>query len=145
MVEIQCPHCDEVVELEDGVFGLFECSHCENEFEFEDESYFEFEDESPVIEISNKPRLEVPILLILSFLLAIGAGIVYFQTVNGSVETQQCDDCSWEEDLAQGVGEGLAEGAGKAIGYTISSCCMILSGVLLITAFVTFILQPPRD
>ena len=137
MVEIQCPHCDEVVELEDGVFGLFECPHCGNEFEFEDES--------PVIEISNKPSLTVPILLALSFLLEIGAGIVYFETVNGTVETQQCDDCSWEEDLAQGVGEGLAEGAGKAIGYTISSCCMIFSGVLLITAFVTFILHPPRE
>jgi hypothetical protein len=137
MVEIQCPHCDEVVELEDGVFGLFECPHCENEFEFEDES--------PVVVISNKPRLEVPILLVLSFLLAIGAGIVYFATVNGTVETQQCDDCSWEEDLAQGVGGGLAEGAGKAIGYTVSSCCMIFSGVLLITAFVTFMIQPARD
>jgi len=25
MVEIQCPHCEEDVELEDGVFGLFDC------------------------------------------------------------------------------------------------------------------------
>ena len=32
MVEIQCPHCDKNVELEDGVFGLFDCPHCDEEF-----------------------------------------------------------------------------------------------------------------
>ena len=38
VVEVQCPHCDEDVELEDGIFGLFHCPHCNNEFEFEDDS-----------------------------------------------------------------------------------------------------------
>ena len=32
MVEIQCPHCDEDVELENDVFGLFDCPHCDEEF-----------------------------------------------------------------------------------------------------------------
>jgi hypothetical protein len=32
MVEIQCPHCDEDIELEDGVSGLFDCPHCDKEF-----------------------------------------------------------------------------------------------------------------
>ncbi len=32
MVEIQCPHCDEDIELEDGVSGLFDCPHCDEEF-----------------------------------------------------------------------------------------------------------------
>ena len=37
MVEIQCPHCDENVELEDDVFGLFDCPHCDEEFIWEDD------------------------------------------------------------------------------------------------------------
>ena len=35
MFEIQCPHCDKNVELEDGVFGLFDCPHCDEEFAWE--------------------------------------------------------------------------------------------------------------
>jgi len=37
MVEIQCPHCDEDVELENDVFGLFDCPHCDEEFIWEDD------------------------------------------------------------------------------------------------------------
>lgn len=37
MVEIQCPHCEEDIELEDGVFGLFDCPHCDEEFSWEDD------------------------------------------------------------------------------------------------------------
>ena len=32
MVEIQCPHCDKNIELEDGISGMFDCPHCHNEF-----------------------------------------------------------------------------------------------------------------
>ena len=38
MVEIQCPHCDETVELENDVSGLFDCPHCEEEFSWESEN-----------------------------------------------------------------------------------------------------------
>tara|TARA_B100001093_G_scaffold68951_1_gene59240 strand:+ start:45388 stop:45732 length:345 start_codon:yes stop_codon:yes gene_type:complete len=44
MVEIQCPHCEKNVELEDGSFGVFDCPHCAEEFEWEmDEKTFQFE------------------------------------------------------------------------------------------------------
>jgi len=36
MVEIQCPHCEEDIELEDGASGLFDCPYCDNEFSFGD-------------------------------------------------------------------------------------------------------------
>lgn len=36
MVLLQCPHCDDEIELDDGSFGLFDCPHCENEFKWED-------------------------------------------------------------------------------------------------------------
>jgi len=32
MAEIQCPHCDKNIELEDGLSGLFDCPYCHNEF-----------------------------------------------------------------------------------------------------------------
>jgi len=38
MVEIECPHCDEDIELGDDEFGLFECPYCEEEFEWYPES-----------------------------------------------------------------------------------------------------------
>jgi hypothetical protein len=34
MVLIQCPHCEEEVELDDDTFGEFQCPHCEGEFEW---------------------------------------------------------------------------------------------------------------
>ena len=34
MVVIQCPHCEEEVELDDDAFGEFQCPHCEGEFEW---------------------------------------------------------------------------------------------------------------
>ena len=37
MVVIECPHCEEDIELDDGVFGIFECPECNEEFEYEDE------------------------------------------------------------------------------------------------------------
>ncbi len=34
MVLIQCPHCEEEIELDDDAFGEFQCPHCEGEFEW---------------------------------------------------------------------------------------------------------------
>ena len=39
MVEIQCPHCEEDIELEDETSGLFDCPYCDNEFSFGDVHY----------------------------------------------------------------------------------------------------------
>ena len=62
MPEIECPHCKEAVLLDDGVYGSFDCPNCNNEFKW-DRSY--------------RPNIAVTILLVLSFLSAIGAGIFY--------------------------------------------------------------------
>lgn len=34
MVVLQCPNCDEDMELDDSEFGLFSCSHCEGDFSY---------------------------------------------------------------------------------------------------------------
>tara|TARA_B100000609_G_C17088970_1_gene368229 strand:- start:237 stop:629 length:393 start_codon:yes stop_codon:yes gene_type:complete len=38
MVEIQCPHCIEIIDIEDALFGLFECPICGREFEWNNEA-----------------------------------------------------------------------------------------------------------
>ena len=35
MVVIQCPHCEEDIELEDGASGLFDCPYCNKDFEWD--------------------------------------------------------------------------------------------------------------
>lgn len=37
MVLIECPHCEEHIELEDDALGLFVCPHCKGEFEWGEE------------------------------------------------------------------------------------------------------------
>ena len=34
MVVIECPYCEEDIELDDDAFGLFECPYCDQEFEW---------------------------------------------------------------------------------------------------------------
>ena len=38
MVDIQCPHCEEEIALDDDASGEFVCPHCEGEFEWNIES-----------------------------------------------------------------------------------------------------------
>jgi endogenous inhibitor of DNA gyrase (YacG/DUF329 family) len=39
MVVIQCPHCGEDVELEDGASGLFDCPFCNKDFAWNGETH----------------------------------------------------------------------------------------------------------
>jgi len=60
MVVIECPHCDEDIELDDDAFGLFDCPYCENEFEWgtdAEEDFFEGIDDVSTVKdkISKKP------------------------------------------------------------------------------------------
>jgi DNA-directed RNA polymerase subunit M/transcription elongation factor TFIIS len=34
MVVIECPHCDEELEMDDDAYGLFECPYCQNEYQW---------------------------------------------------------------------------------------------------------------
>ena len=34
MVVIECPHCDEELEMDDDAYGLFECPYCGNDYEW---------------------------------------------------------------------------------------------------------------
>ena len=72
MVEIQCPHCEEGIELEDDVFGLFVCPHCDEEFAWEDDDYDE--------DVSNSGHkgFTNPLMAIVGFFILLVAVIVGF-------------------------------------------------------------------
>lgn len=38
MVEIECPHCEQGIQLDSGDFGTFECPFCQGEFEWRQKS-----------------------------------------------------------------------------------------------------------
>ena len=74
MVEIECPHCDEGIELEDDVFGLFDCPHCDEEFSWEDDE-----------DVSNEYTTNPPVISgvkigigILGFLLLLSVIFIYW-------------------------------------------------------------------
>ena len=72
MVEIQCPHCEEGIELENDVFGLFVCPHCDEEFSWEGDDYDE--------EISNFEHkgFNNPLMAIVGLFILLVAVIVGF-------------------------------------------------------------------
>ena len=88
MVEIQCPSCEADIELEDGVFGLFDCPVCGEEFSWDDDEE-KFDEE---ITLPEDPfglmilKLIVKYGLLLSvavFLIAIVSGVIILITDGG--------------------------------------------------------------
>ncbi|MFL2967812.1 MAG: hypothetical protein ACJZ6A_01540 [Candidatus Poseidoniaceae archaeon] len=87
MVTIECPHCDEELEMEDDAFGLFDCPYCGEEFEWgEEEDFFEGIDEvSPVknrgknttesilVEYPDNPSLRITAGVVFSIIMGINA------------------------------------------------------------------------
>ena len=126
MVKIECPHCEEDVLLDDRAHGLFDCPHCNNEFSRG---------------WSYRPSIAVTILLVLSLLVAIFAGMIYYGDTDTKSEYEPCENCSWEESLGKGIGQGVAEGAAEAALYDIMKICFTLSGLLLLVAIVTYAIQ----
>ncbi|MBT6972677.1 MAG: hypothetical protein HOA04_06205 [Euryarchaeota archaeon] len=124
MVEIQCPHCEEDIELEDGVFGLFDCPHCNNEFEFEDDS--------TNIGISIRPKIGVIILLVFSLLFAIGAGLIYWSTSFGDAD-------------GDGLNDECVESSGwfcdGSLEKSIAGKCISISGVIILLAILRYAFQ----
>ena len=127
MVEIQCPHCEEDVELEDGGSGLFDCPHCNNEFEFIDTQ----------TTISYRPKIVVIVLLIISILFALISGGLYLDSIS---ESEECDDCDLEESFVTSAGDAY----GNSIEAMFSYFCLMLSGVFLFIAIVTYAIQQTK-
>ena len=88
MVEIQCPSCEADIELEDGVFGLFDCPLCGEEFSWDDdeESFDEeiTQPEDPLGLMILKLIVKYGLLLSVAvFLIAIISGVIILITDGG--------------------------------------------------------------
>ena len=71
MVEIQCPHCEEDIELEDGASGLFVCPYCDNEFSFGDNELVAptlFRPSQPFMSMGMKIGLAIIALGVITFI-----------------------------------------------------------------------------
>ena len=71
MVEIQCPHCEEDIELEDGASGLFDCPYCDNEFSFGDNELVAptlFRPSQPFMSMGMKIGLAIIALGVITFI-----------------------------------------------------------------------------
>ena len=82
----------------------------------------------------------VTTLLVLSVISVIGAGIIYFGE-SEPIEHEPCEDCSWEEQFAVGLGQGMAEGAAESLSLFLTQVCFGISVVLLILAGVIYFIQ----
>ena len=88
MVEIQCPSCEAGIELEGGVFGLFDCPVCGEEFSWDDDDEkFDEEITQPedplglmILKLIVKYGLFLSVAV---FLLAIISGIIILITDGG--------------------------------------------------------------
>jgi hypothetical protein len=135
MVEILCPHCEEEIELGDGIYGLFECPFCNEDFEYESpipefqSANFSF----PTTVSQNNVSIVVSILGVILGVLAI---VVFFNAFNFDslcpedgrsttmIDGEEVITCNnddrmlWEQQWV------------KQVFY---ACCLIVPGSLLLT------------
>ena len=122
MVVVQCPHCVEDIELEDGSFGLFECPYCGGEFEYESE--YEPIDEPIIDDLVPEENHNLPFKFGVGFFffsaLIVIFGIISITNVPDDYENTKrtCDELLWFDNWAEDRGcstEG-DYGAGSACG-----------------------------
>ena len=97
MVNIQCPHCVEDIELEDGAFGLFDCPHCDEEFGYEPSTNSGAV--NPTSKAGLNATLKVGFGLLLGSIIAILLGFILLNgAINGftdSAESTECNKGPW--------------------------------------------------
>ena len=87
MVEIECPHCDEDIELDDDEFGLFECPYCEEEFLWEQESNSIEIEPATGFSVSDLRYFVPPAVLIGIFIIG---GLILLSLVNAYANAMSC-------------------------------------------------------
>ena len=121
MVELQCPHCDEDIELDDGDSGLFNCPYCDKEFYWK----------------SRRPGKLVTVFLTISVIFAIGSGISYLISMD---EPEECKDCTLEESIGHSIGSAV----GKAFFLEASIFCGSISGIFFILTTIIYAAKQAR-
>ena len=142
MVLIQCPHCEEEIELDDDdAFGEFQCPHCDEEFsyvetdEFEPEEIMHDSDDPSSHNITqNQQSLAVSICGLILGILAIA---VFFNAFSLDVLCPEENRSTITQDFGQGDEEVIScdpPGYGGAAIRLFTSCCLMVPGSLFLTS-----------
>ena len=121
MVDLQCPHCDEDIELDDGDSGMFNCPYCSEDFYWK----------------SRRPGKLVTVFLTISIIFALGSGISYLISMD---EPEECEDCTLEESIGHGIGSAVAE----AFFLETSIFCGSISGIFFILTAIIYASKQAR-
>ncbi len=87
MIEIECPHCNGDIELDDDDSGLFNCPYCDQEFLWEHESKIMDANSSEDTSKSDYSHLVLPSILISVFL---GILVFIFWWINAYANAMAC-------------------------------------------------------
>lgn len=111
MVVIECPHCDEELEMDDDSFGIFECPLCEMEYEWGEES-----DDTMDGNYSHSFNVEDIVAaaysLLLLIIIIVGLGSTSWYSI-----TETYSEFDLEVDSRFGLSEVETTVEGNAIGY----------------------------
>ena len=87
MIEINCPHCNEDIELDDDDSGLFSCPYCNQEFLWEQESQIMETNNSSDSSKSDYSYLVLPSIMISVLLVIL---VFIFAFINSYSHAMSC-------------------------------------------------------
>ena len=141
MEPLQCPHCQNEIEIEQGSYGTFECPHCAKEFTYSLPSRF-----SPpsLPTVSFIVLALISIMLTMTFLSSVGSNSDEEEACNDSNDPN-CETTTGDQygltwgSLIEDIFRFLFASIGQAIGFSISvlggMCCglfaLLFSGLAI--------------
>ena len=141
MEPLQCPHCQNEIEIEPGSYGTFECPHCDKEFTYSLPSRF-----SPpsLPTVSFIVLALISIMLTVTFLSPVGSNSDEEEACNDSNDPN-CETTTGDQygltwgSLIEDIFRFLFASIGQAIGFSISilggMCCglfaLLFSGLAI--------------
>jgi len=87
MIEIECPHCNGDIELDDDDSGLFNCPYCDQEFLWGQESQIMDDNTSEYSSKSDYSHLVLPSILISVLLVIL---VFIFAFINSYSHAMSC-------------------------------------------------------
>jgi|TARA_B110000914_G_scaffold62314_1_gene54220 hypothetical protein len=89
MVVIQCPHCNDDIELGNNDFGSFDCPHCNKEFEYESSS------DNGRLNLTNKMVLALSLISIM--IISSGAFLINYSFIEEELDEGNTE-CEYERE-----------------------------------------------